>query len=334
MATPITVTATLTDPSGTLLQGNAFLRFRLRNFAGFVPQVSGSAIIPENQVDGLPNASGVVTQNLWRNADITPSTTFYTVELWNQGRPVSSGNYIFNANTNLNTASQINTPPVPAGFSLVLENNGVLNSSQSTLNLESTDGSVAITDVGSGTLNLQAALASFTTAGLGYFWGGRSFGPLTTNATPLTNVANQVRVCQLILETAFTIRKVTVRVASNTAGASSAVVGIYTNNGNTQLLSATFDTSVSGALVQTVTLGSPVVLPAGIYVLAWSDSSTTPNLAFSNQFNALTNLSTVMNASVVRVGTAANAMSGNVLPATLGTITAASFDIPGFFFEV
>ena len=157
MATQITVTGTIADPSGTALTSGAFVRFKLRNYQGYVPKVSGTSIICETQIDAQPDGSGNISQALWKNSDITPSSTYWTVEFWSLGRITSSGNYIFNANASLNSASQINTPPVPAGFSLVLENNGTLNSSQSTLNLESTDASVTITDVGGGTLNLQAA---------------------------------------------------------------------------------------------------------------------------------------------------------------------------------
>jgi hypothetical protein len=46
---------------------------------------------------------------------------------------------------------------VPSGFSLVLEHNGALNSSQSTLNLQSANGSVTITDLGSGNIDLLAS---------------------------------------------------------------------------------------------------------------------------------------------------------------------------------
>lgn len=152
---PVTVTATITDPSGTVLAGNSYVRFRLRNFDGFVPSVAGQAVIVESQLDAVPTA-GAISQLLWPNSAISPSSTFYTVEFWNQGRIIYSANYIFNGNTNLNTASPINTPPVPPGFSLVFENNGALNSSQTLLNLESTDGSVTITDEGSGNINLQA----------------------------------------------------------------------------------------------------------------------------------------------------------------------------------
>lgn len=158
MSTPtVTVTATLNDPSGSALQGNAFIRFRLRNFAGFIPQVTGYSVPCETQIDAFPNSSGLISQAIVPNADISPSTTFYTVEYWNNGRITSSGNYIINGATNLNTAAQLNAPPVPPGFQLVLQNNGQDNSSQSTLNLENTDGTVTITDEGGGTINLSAS---------------------------------------------------------------------------------------------------------------------------------------------------------------------------------
>jgi hypothetical protein len=161
MASQVTVTGTFNDVSGTALvnstNSNSYLRFRLRNFQGFVPTVQGTAIIVETQIDALPGAGGAISQLLWPNSAITPGTTFYTCEFWSQGRIVSSGNWLINGATNLNTAAQLNTPPVPPGFELVLQNNGADNSSQSTLNLESTDSSVIITDEGSGNINLQAA---------------------------------------------------------------------------------------------------------------------------------------------------------------------------------
>ena len=158
MSTTCTVTATICDPSQTNLLGNAFVRFRLRNLQGFVPTVQTSNVFCETQIDALPNPAGVISQVLTCNTAIYPINTFYTVEFWNNGRPTSSGNYYFNGNTSLNTASTINPAPAPQGpQSIVLENNGALNSSQTTLNLESTDGSVTITDEGGGTIDLQAS---------------------------------------------------------------------------------------------------------------------------------------------------------------------------------
>ena len=99
MSTTCTVTATICDPSQTNLLGSAFVRFRLRNFQGFVPTVQTSNVICETQIDAVPNPAGVISQVLTCNTAIYPANTWYTVEFWNQGRPTSSGNYIFNGNT-------------------------------------------------------------------------------------------------------------------------------------------------------------------------------------------------------------------------------------------
>ena len=73
------------------------------------------------------------------------------------GAPHQFGELFFNGNTSLNTAATINPAPAPQGpSSIIFENNGALNSSQTLLNLESTDSSVIITDAGAGTINLQS----------------------------------------------------------------------------------------------------------------------------------------------------------------------------------
>lgn len=193
MPSPITVTASLTDASSTALQGSAFVRFRLRGFSGFVPRVSGTSVICETQIDALPSGAGAISQTLWKNSDITPSSTFWTVEFWDLGRITSSGNYIFNANTDLGTAAQINTPPVPAGFSLLLENNSVLNSSQSTLNLVNSDGSVVITDLGAGNIRLNAATAAKGPRPLSGDW---NFGKLTASGLVFSQIGTSITTFQ------------------------------------------------------------------------------------------------------------------------------------------
>ncbi len=189
MPTQATITATIADPSGTALTSAAFVRFRLRGFQGFVPRVSGTSIVCETQIDAQPNGSGAISQALWKNSDITPPSTFWTVEFYSVGRITSSGNYIFNANTDLDSASQINAPPVPSGFSLVLENNGALNSSQSTLNLESLDNSVVITDEGLGNINLAVSSSGSPDSVLSALWlpGNAAVGPFV-----FTNDGHQV----------------------------------------------------------------------------------------------------------------------------------------------
>ena len=196
MSTTCTVTATICDPSQTNLLGNAFVRFRLRNFQGFVPTVQTSNVFCETQIDALPNPAGVISQVLTCNTAIYPINTFYTVEFWNNGRPTSSGNYYFNGNTSLNTASTINPAPAPQGpQSIVLENNGALNSSQTTLNLESTDGSVTITDEGGGTIDLQASTTNPFT-----FVNRISFVAegLPLNSATISNGANMGMCCNFV----------------------------------------------------------------------------------------------------------------------------------------
>lgn len=345
MASPITVTATLQDPSGTALQGNAFVRFRLRNFAGYVPQISGTSILCETQYDAVPNGSGMISQTLWGNSNIVPfsadSTTYYTVEFWNNGRITSSGNYIFDGNTNLNTASPVNTPPPPPGFELVLENNGALNSSQSTLNIENTDGSIVITDEGGGTLNLVASTQTptFGTAGYGgFFSAGFPLNNLyqpNTSGYAITDNNNQVNVYQFALSAEWVIRRISAYVNTASGSGGTASFGIYSYSGAKLIDSGGLPwTSATQGSAQSVAI-TAVTLPPGVYYFAQSASSVTfeaqgwglGSQALDNMVNAF---------GSVKVGQAANPAVGGVLPATLGTITADSLyvNMSAVFFGV
>jgi hypothetical protein len=322
MATPtVTVTATLNDPSGSPLQGNSFIRFRLRGFQGFPVQVSTYAILSESQIDALPSALGAVSQNLVPNSDIYPANTYYTVEAWDNGRIIWSANYIFNVNTNLNTAVPVNTPPPPPGFALVLQNNGALNSSQSTLNLENTDGSLTITDEGSGTLNLVVnGGAKFSTAGQGWFLGGQDWGPIAQDSGGAPGSVGVVNVVQLQLDAQYTISELSAYVITG-AGSGYMCAGLYSVNGLIKLIDAgtnAFNTQHSQVL-ETVTLPSAVVVSPGTYWFAWG--STDGNGAVVRHLQQ-TYFTPLFSASAIRYGTAANTISGGALPTTLGAITA------------
>ena len=341
MSTTATVTATLVDPSQTSLLGNAFVRFRLRNFQGFVPVVSGTSVICETQLDALPSPAGSISQVITCNTAISPSNTFWTIEFWNQGRILSSGNYIINGATSLNTASTISNTPAPQGPSaIVFENNGAMNSSQTLLNLESTDSSVVITDKGAGTINLQASTVAFNTAGQGgfvgagfpfpdaYYSGASSGGTIGGNA-------NQVTVFQFSLKASYTISKVSARVVTGAAG-QTASFGIYNLAGNKLLDSTALSVNSSSTSV-TTTLAAPVTLPPGTYYFAQSTTGTSATIiAAQNSGGASSTTSFLPNLNVIRVGQAANATSGGVLPATLGSISSDNQGLPVclVFFEV
>jgi hypothetical protein len=326
MASVITVTATVQDPSSASLAGNCYVRFRLRNFAGYVPQVSGTSIMPEIQVDALPTA-GAISQNLWPNNAITPSTTFYTVELWNNGRITSSGNYIFNANTSLNSASQVNTPPVPAGFLLVLENNGALNSSQSTLNLESTDASVTITDLGSGNINLQGSKgSSFSTSNNGWFAGPgmTDISSILMNSatTHLINYsANTVVVFQFVLQSSWTLSKVAYQLSASGAGGSAISFGIYSAAGNKLIDSGALNGASTS--VQTASFG-PTTLAPGTYYFAVTSTDSNAHGPCAQVGSIPIQIFAAVNATAPLFATAANAATSGVLPNTLGVLSSAS----------
>ena len=159
---PATVTATFKTTGAAVLQGNSYVRFKLRNFAGFVPRVQSTGVVVEPVIDVFPDSSGDISQSVYMNSEIVPDTTFYTIEFWDQGRITSSGNYLINGATDLDSASQLNSPPVPPGFNLVLQHNGEDNSSQNILNLTSEDSSVTISDLGSGQIDLSASGGGFS----------------------------------------------------------------------------------------------------------------------------------------------------------------------------
>ena len=325
--TPITVTATVFDPGDNLVQGNAFVRFRLRNFDGLVPIVYATGVFVETQIDAFPNSDGLISQTLWANSVIN-GNTYYTVEFHNNGRITSSGNYNISGSTNLNTAATISPSPVPSGpNTIIFQNNGAMNSSQTTLNLENTDGSITITDTGSGTLNLQASGTGFTTSGIGGFYGagipmmsGLYQVPTLSGVSPSTT-ANQVSVFQFQLLQPFTIRTVSVYV---TVGDSNehANFGIYSITGAKLLDSGAMNTNSSAEAVS-VTLGTPVALPAGSYYFAQSTDHTA--VAVTGYQVGSAGLEGAINAiGTVKVGQAAHSTSAGVMPATLGTITADS----------
>ena len=345
MSTTCTVTATITDPSSTSLLGNAFVRFRLRNFTGFVPIVSGSNLICEDQIDAYPNPAGAISQVLTCNTAISPANTFYTCEFFNQGRIVSSANYYFNANTSLNTASNINPAPAPAGpSSIIFENNGVLNSSQTTLHLENTDGSIVITDEGSGTLNLQAVTITtgFSTTGYGGFWSAGfpmmvMYVASFTDGVLVSTAVNQVLVWQFLLETPITIRNLSSCVWSGSAGAT-VNFGIYNAAGNKLIDSGALSIAISNTQLS-VSI-APVVLPAGTYYFAASQSADFGEvLAFNLSIVAAVTTVSAGGSGVAKIGVAANATSSGVMPSTLGAISLATYlsnttNMPAVFFSV
>ena len=323
MANTCVVTATITDPSQTSLLGNAFVKFQLRNFTGFVPQVQGSNVVCEDTIVAYPNPAGSISQVLVCNTAISPENTFYTAEFWNQGRIVSSANYYFNANTSLNTVSNINPAPAPTGpSSIVFENNGILNSSQTLLNLTST--TITIQDLGGGRIDLEAGSTGLS--GNGAYFVGPGISALNTiyaqqssgglGGGVFNSAAGVVQVYLFELQIPYTISKASIEAIGSQINVD-AYFGIYGYSGNLLVNAGTF-LNLSSSGVQTNSF-SPVTLPAGTY---WHAQAT--NTSDTGQFPAIivadATVSAALTKNATRAATAANAASGS-LPLTLGALT-------------
>jgi len=131
---------------------------------------------------------------------------------------------------------------------------------------------------------------------------------------------NQVRAVRFVLPVELVINSLHFELVNAPGGSYS--LGLY-NDAGTSLLCDTGALTASGPGVKSVTLGSAATLPAGSYWLAWTGSNTTLTVRANTIQDA-----TLINAGTVQIGTAANASSSGVLPATLGAITGAiTFDV-------
>lgn len=200
---------------------------------------------------------------------------------------------------------------------IALETNGTPNASQSILNLQGSS-NITILDNGSGNVSISGAtgVPSFTTAGQGCFWGGQGLWPVGGGPINAGNASGAVYVIQTILLFQITVRKFTVDFQNSNLG-NFWTGGLYDITGNTKLIDSGQISEASGGL-KVVTLGSPVTLQPGMYWFAYGHSN--PGMSLNSGY-AVTNMGNIpLNANAQRFGTAANSLSSNNLPATLGAI--------------
>ena len=157
-------------------------------------------------LDNTGSVAASPAQYMWPTDQMSPSNITYTVWAYsangqlawgpNYGLTVLSGAGSFNLCTWV--PNQVGNGFGAAAGSLTLQVEGVNNAVQSLLNLESTDGSVTITDEGNGSVNFQTVSTGVLGLGTRQWWiaaaanesSGTSynFGPgiTTTNTTPTT----------------------------------------------------------------------------------------------------------------------------------------------------
>lgn len=153
------------------------------------------------------------------------------------------------------------------------------------------------------------------------FWGGIGIANSYNGAGAIAwaGTGNQVRFRRFVLPYRTRVKFVSTQ-NNGTSSGKLVTVGIYTADAATKLIdSGTFDGGSNSVQTKTIT---PVTLDPGEYLFAWScDLATTVTCggAFSmaSAFTSILNANTAKNA-----GTAGNAMSGGVLPSSLGALTA------------
>ena len=134
--------------------------------------------------------------------------------------------------------------------------------------------------------------------------------------------ANQVRVFRFYLAADLTVNRIAFRFGAQSGN--NCAVGVYSDDGNTKLIDSGAIAIVANTLSD-IALGAPVALTAGHYWLAYTMDNTTPTI---HVVTLATAIRTVLNATTVQTGTAANASASAVLPATLGAITSADVSVP------
>lgn len=142
--------------------------------------------------------------------------------------------------------------------------------------------------------------------------------------------ANGVTCHELTVISEMRITKLAIEVTTLSAG-NFAGVAVYSADGGTLLLeSGAIDTTTTGA--KTATLGTPVVLLPGNYILAWTATSTVPRFRTMSD-DAVSAFANMINSVTVRNATAANASASAVFPATTGTLTATTQPPIGVIFS-
>jgi hypothetical protein len=164
----------------------------------------------------------------------------------------------------------------------------------------------------------------FGTSGQGWFAGpglnASWWGNASTNASITGTTANVVVVYQFVLDSTWKLSSCSYKLGTASA-ATNFNFGIYDSSKN-KLIDCAFDGSIT--TLQTKTFG-PTTLTPGTYYFACSATSTSPRgpLYFSSGTTTLQQMLAINGVNPL-VATAANATGSNVMPSTLGALTAIS----------
>ena len=225
------------------------------------------------------------------------------------------------------------------GAGISLKTNGTPNASQSLLNMVN-GSNISIVSDGSGNTTINSTLATNSSS---WFLSIQDViaGASPTTSIPYTDgiaIGAGCMAVQVNLDTPVTVRKISNYVFSGSPG-QFCYMAVYSADGSTKIIDPganTFDIGTSST-VRTVTLGTPVVLSPGCYLVAWNASSATPE-GLGIVSNAMTYpWWQLLGANSARLVRGTNAVSAGSMPASLGTIALPGsgqlFGFPIFLFE-
>lgn len=143
------------------------------------------------------------------------------------------------------------------------------------------------------------------------------------NSGVIVGANNQVRAFRFCPRLTKSVTKISARVGTGVDG-STGGLGIYSDDGNTLLASGTINTATANNnTVQSVTFSSLSLSAGTCYLLGYTNTSSSVTMT-----SLAPGVVDVMNDGTVNLGTAANASSSGVLPATTGAISGGNVRVP------
>jgi hypothetical protein len=231
--------------------------------------------------------------------------------------PTCSGTLPQSTSGGFGSSTSTSTPPA------TFQTQGVNNKSQTLLNIEAIDSSILVTNPSGGNVAIQGPQFETVTPGWWLLFDGSSYAPTSSSGSFGTGTANQLKYTFIRVPYSITLKFATTRV-NGTVAAKVAACGIYSVAGNLLAAWDNISTASGAAVTTTITGGVAVTLQPGIYIAACghSDASTTATSLGGFATDGSNEGVMPWNTNgTKRTGTAANAISSGVMPATLGALS-------------
>jgi hypothetical protein len=141
----------------------------------------------------------------------------------------------------------------------------------------------------------------------------------------VTSAANQTKYYLTYIPFRMSVVRITINISTGEAS-KNAGVGIYNLSGTKIWATGAISVASNGTKTATIT---PVTIGPGFYYLAMTDDGTTGTVRYKalSSGSVKTSISNVTTSAKL-FGSAANASSAGVLPATLGALTNGTIDVP------